>query len=71
MRLSRTRLCRQLKQARQEAQIKQEQVARYLEIPISAVSSLEAGTRKLDVLELVQLAKLYRKPIPWFLEGYG
>lgn len=40
-------LCRRLKQARQENNIKQETVARYLAVPTSAVSAFESGHRKL------------------------
>ena len=49
-----------------EAKLKQEVVARYLQIPTSAVSSFESGHRKLDAVELYMLAKLYQKPMEWF-----
>lgn len=55
-----------LKQARIEAKLKQEVVARYLQVPTSAVSSFENGNRKLDALELFMLSKLYQKPMEWF-----
>lgn len=55
-----------LKRARQDARLKQEQVARYLQIPTSAVSAFEAGQRKLDAIELFMLSKLYQKPMTWF-----
>lgn len=62
----RTQFCFRLKQARQEAKLKQEVVARYLQIPTSAVSAFESGNRKLDAAELFMLSKLYRKPMGWF-----
>src|ERR1044072_2070593 len=62
----RNQFCLRLKQARQEAKLKQEVVARYLQIPTSAVSSFESGSRKLDAFELFMLAKLYQKPMEWF-----
>ena len=62
----RTQFCVRLKQARQEARLKQEVVARYLQIPTSAVSAFESGNRKLDAAELYLLSKLYRKPMEWF-----
>lgn len=62
----RNQFCFRLKQARQEAKLKQEVVARYLQIPTSAVSSFESGSRKLDALELYMLSKLYKKPMEWF-----
>ncbi len=57
-----------LKQARQEANLKQEQVARYLMVPTSAVSAMEKGQRKIDAVELFYLSKLYAKPLDWFFE---
>ncbi len=62
----RNQFCFRLKQARQEAKLKQEAVARYLQIPISAVSAYESGHRKLDANELFMLSKLYKKPMDWF-----
>ena len=69
--MERSSLCANLRQARRDAKLKQEQVARYLQIPVSAVSGLESGSRKIDALELYQLAKLYNKEIPWFFKGYA
>lgn len=62
----RNQICFRLKQARVEAKLKQETVARYLQIPTSAVSSFESGHRKLDAVELYMLSKLYKKPMEWF-----
>ena len=62
----RNQFCARLKQARVEARLKQEVVARYLQIPTSAVSSFESGNRKLDATELFMLSKLYKKPMEWF-----
>lgn len=63
--------CFRLKQARLEAKLKQEVVARYLQIPTSAVSSFESGNRKLDAVELYMLSKLYQKPMEWFFSERG
>lgn len=62
----RNQFCFRLKQARLEAKLKQEVVARYLQIPTSAVSSFESGNRKLEAIELYMLSKLYKKPMEWF-----
>jgi transcriptional regulator with XRE-family HTH domain len=62
----RAKFCARLKQARRDAKLKQEQVARYLQIPISAVSGMESGSRKVDALELFMLSKLFNKPLSWF-----
>lgn len=64
--MNREILSQRLKQARLEAGLKQEDLAKCLGVPISAVSILEAGNRKLDVLELLKVAKLYSKPVEWF-----
>src|SRR5262249_5514137 len=45
--------------------LSQEQVAKHLGIPRSALSNVEAGQRKLDALELTKLARLYQRPISW------
>lgn len=67
--MNRTEFCKKLKKARTEANIKQEIAARTLNIPISAVSAMESGIRKVDVLELDILAKLYCKKINWFFNS--
>jgi len=55
-----------LRTAREYVGLKQEDVARHLSIPRSALSNLEAGQRKVDALELKQMAKLYQRPVSWF-----
>jgi len=41
-------------------------VAKSLGIPRSALSNVEAGTRKVGAIELSRLAKLYLRPLTWF-----
>jgi transcriptional regulator with XRE-family HTH domain len=55
-----------LRTAREYIGLKQEEVARHLSIPRSALSNIEAGQRKVDALELARLAKLYQRPVSWF-----
>ena len=55
-----------LKEAREYVGLKQDDVAKKLGIPRSALSNIEAGTRKVDAIELSQLAKLYQRPVAWF-----
>jgi transcriptional regulator with XRE-family HTH domain len=55
-----------LKQAREYVGLKQEDVAKKLGIPRSALSNIEAGARKVDAIELARLAKLYQRPVAWF-----
>lgn len=55
-----------LRGAREYVGLKQEDVARHLGIPRSALSHIEAGQRKVDALELARMAKLYQRPVSWF-----
>jgi transcriptional regulator with XRE-family HTH domain len=55
-----------LKEAREYVGLKQDDVAKKLGIPRSALSNIEAGIRKVDAIELAQLAKLYQRPVAWF-----
>ena len=59
-------LGQRLRNAREYVGMKQEDVARHLSIPRSALSHIEAGQRKVDALELSLMAKLYQRPVSWF-----
>ncbi|RWM45556.1 helix-turn-helix transcriptional regulator [Mesorhizobium sp.] len=59
-------LSERLRVAREYVGLKQEDVARHLSIPRSALSHIEAGQRKVDALELARMAKLYQRPVNWF-----
>jgi transcriptional regulator with XRE-family HTH domain len=48
-----------LKETREYRGFSQDDVARYLGVPRSAISLIESGARGLDILELRKLAKLY------------
>lgn len=68
----RLRLAQRLKQGRTEAGLTQQQVCARVEGMTQAVlSKLEAGLRGVDVLELKALARLYGKPVSWFVEEAG
>lgn len=56
-----------LKQARQEAGLKQEEVADRLGKPQSYVSKVERAERRIDPPELARFAEIYGKPVDWFL----
>ncbi len=58
---------RRLKQARQEAKLRQVDVAKKLRRPQSFVSKCESGERRVDVIELAEFARLYRKPLSFFV----
>jgi transcriptional regulator with XRE-family HTH domain len=59
-------LSERLKEAREYVGLRQDDVAKKLGIPRSALSNIEAGSRKVDAIELAQLAKLYQRPVAWF-----
>ncbi len=57
-----------LKQARLESKLKQNDVASKLKKPQSYISKIEAGERRLDILELKKLAQIYKKPVSFFVD---
>jgi transcriptional regulator with XRE-family HTH domain len=56
-----------LKRARIEAGLTQSDVARHLRRPQSFVSKAESGERRLDLVEVDELARLYHHPLEFFL----
>jgi len=56
-----------LKKARLAARLKQEDVALKLKRPQSYISKIERGERRLDIAELKELAKIYKKDITYFV----
>jgi transcriptional regulator with XRE-family HTH domain len=58
-----------LKQARVDAAFTQVQVAKRLKRPQSFVSKIESGERRVDVVELSELAKLYGRPLVFFVSN--
>jgi hypothetical protein len=49
----------------------QAEVAKALGKPISYPSKCELGERRVDFVELVEFARLYRKPLEFFAENRG
>jgi transcriptional regulator with XRE-family HTH domain len=60
-------ITKKLQKARKEAGLKQIDVALKLGKPQSYVSKIEKGERRLDVLELKKIAKIYNKKITYFI----
>lgn len=56
-----------LRAARLEAGLTQQQVARRLKKAQSFVSKCETGERRVDVVELAEFARIYGKPLDWYL----
>ncbi|MHB1936785.1 MAG: helix-turn-helix domain-containing protein [Acidobacteriaceae bacterium] len=61
-------MVRHLIQARQEAGLTQREVSTRMGRAHSFLSKCETGERRVDVLELLQLARLYRKPLHYFFD---
>jgi transcriptional regulator with XRE-family HTH domain len=55
-----------LKKARFEANLYQEVVASKLKKPQSYISKIERGERRIDIVELQRIARIYKKPINYF-----
>lgn len=55
-----------VRQARLDAGLTQEEVARRLGKPQSFISKVEPGFRRLDFVELQSLARVYQKQLSYF-----
>ena len=58
---------KRLTAARENAGLSQGEVARLLNMPQSRLSRMESGERRIDVIELADLARLYRKSLAYFV----
>lgn len=56
-----------LKSARLEAGLTQAEVSEALGCRQAFISKLESGQARIDAILLSKMAKLYRKPVAWFL----
>lgn len=57
-----------LKNARIKSGLTQKDVAKIIGKPQSYISKCESGERRLDVTELNRLAKIYKKPLTFFVK---
>jgi len=62
------RIVEKLRQARIEAGLSQVKAAKMLKKSQSYISKGEAGEQRLDILELKRLAKIYKKPLDYFIK---
>jgi len=61
-------LIQQLKKARKEAKLEQLDVARKLSKTQSYVSKIEAGQRRIDIVQLKKFGQIYKKEISFFIK---
>jgi transcriptional regulator with XRE-family HTH domain len=52
-----------LREAREYLELSQDEVAKRLQVPRSAISLIESGQRRVEALELRELAKLYQRSV--------
>ncbi len=62
------RLISRLIKARKEAGLNQTAASKLLGRTQTYLSKIEVGQRKIDVLELKKLSKIYKKPITFFVD---
>jgi transcriptional regulator with XRE-family HTH domain len=56
-----------LHRARNDAQLTQAEVAARMQRPQQWVSQCERGRRRIDFVELEDFARVYARPVHWFL----
>ena len=61
------KMLERLREARLAARLTQEAVAERIGVRQTLVSKMELGERRIDVVELAELAKLYEKPLEFFV----
>lgn len=61
-------LIEKLKKARGDNGLDQAEVAKMLGKTQSHISKVEAGQRRIDIVALKEFARIYKKPVDYFLE---
>lgn len=61
-------IVKQLRKAREQVGLSQEQVAKILDTTQSYISKIESGQRRIDVVQLKKFAKIYKKDISYFVK---
>jgi transcriptional regulator with XRE-family HTH domain len=61
-------LVKKLIKAREEMKLRQEDVARLLGRTQSYISKIEAGQRRIDIIQLKEFAKIYKKSLNFFIK---
>lgn len=61
-------LVKKLRQARLEAELTQVEAGKRLKKPQAHISKIERGERGVDAVEIAEFAKVYGKPIEYFVK---
>ncbi len=61
-------LIKKLIEAREARKLRQEDVAKLLGRTQSYVSKIEAGQRRIDLIQLKEFAKIYKKKLDFFIK---
>jgi len=61
-------LINKLIKARKERKLRQEDVAKLLGRTQSFISKIEAGQRRVDIVQLKEFAKIYKKDLDFFIK---
>lgn len=61
-------LVSKLIEARVEKGLRQEDVAKLLDRTQSYISKIEAGQRRVDIIQLKEFAKIYKKDLSFFIK---
>jgi transcriptional regulator with XRE-family HTH domain len=64
--VDRQKLGAKLREAREYLGLSQDEVAKILGIPRTALSHIESGQRGIDALELKKISQLYKRPVTYF-----
>ena len=62
------KLIQRLRQARLDADLTQVEAGKRLKKPQAYISKVERGERRVDAVELAEFAKVYGKPINYFVK---
>lgn len=63
-----SQLIGRLKKARGQAQLKQKDAAKKLKRTQSYISKIESGQLRLDIIQLKEIARVYKKTLDFFIE---
>ncbi|MCK4906459.1 MAG: helix-turn-helix transcriptional regulator [Spirochaetes bacterium] len=62
------KIIKKLKLARVEAEMSQEEAGKHFGRDNTFISKIERYDRRLDIMELINMARLYKKPLSFFLK---